>query len=106
VLAEGASAGADALREWASAHVPEPAAAPRRVEVIDAIPVTAVGKYYKPELRRRAAEEAARDALAGVITAGVVARLEDGQVVITVSGAERFAVEDALGPFTFSWETV
>jgi fatty-acyl-CoA synthase len=103
VLAEGAGTGADALHRWASVNVPEPAAAPKRVDVIDAMPVTAVGKYYKPELRRRAAEDAARDAL-GAAAAGVEARLEDGQVVVTVRGAERAAVDAALAPFTLAWE--
>ena len=74
VLAEGAAATADELRAWAAGRVPEPAAAPKRVDVIDAIPVTEVGKPFKPELRRRAAEDAARDALAGRATA-VTARL-------------------------------
>ena len=85
------------------ARVPEPAAAPKRVEVVDAIPLTAVGKPFKPELRRRAAEAAARDALAGLAT-GVSARLADGQVVVTVRGGDR-AVGEALGPFAFAWET-
>jgi fatty-acyl-CoA synthase len=104
VLAQAASTGAHELREWAGTHVPEPASAPKRVDVIDAIPVTAVGKYYKPELRRRATEDAARDALCG-LGADVAARLQDGQVVVTVSGAPRSAVEEALAPFTFAWET-
>jgi fatty-acyl-CoA synthase len=104
VVDPDASVTAEELQQWAMAHVPEPAATPKRVDVIDAIPVTAVGKYYKPELRRRAAEDAARDALPGA-AADVSARLEDGQVVVTVSGAERPAVEQAFAPFMFTWET-
>ena len=77
-LAEGAATTADELRAWAAGRVPEPAAAPKRVDVVDAIPVTAVGKPFKPELRRRAAEDAARDALAGRAT-DVPARLDDGR---------------------------
>ena len=74
VLAEGAATTADELRAWAAGRVPEPAAAPKRVDVIDAIPVTEVGKPFKPELRRRAAEDAARAALAARATV-VTARL-------------------------------
>ena len=103
-LAEGAAATAEELRAWAAGRVPEPAAAPKRVDVIDAIPVTEVGKPFKPELRRRAAEDAARDALAGRATA-VTARLDDGQVVITVQGADDAAVQAALGPFALAWES-
>ena len=43
-----------------------------------AIPLTAVGKPFKPELRRRAAEDVAREALAGRASA-VTARLAAGQ---------------------------
>ena len=103
VLAPGADAGPEELRRWAAARVPEPAAAPRRVEVIDAIPVTAVGKPFKPDLRRRATEDAARDALDGCATE-VVARLDGGQVVVTVRGAGQEVAEPALAPFTFAWE--
>ena len=103
MLAEGAATTADELRAWAAGRVPEPAAAPKRVEIIDAIPVTEVGKPFKPELRRRAAEDAARDALAGRATA-VSARLDDGQLVVTVQGAGEAVVHAALGPFALAWE--
>ena len=93
----------DELRAWAAARAPEPAAAPKRVDVVDAIPLTAVGKVFKPELRRLAAEAAARDALAGIAT-DVAARLAEGQVVVTVRGGDRAAVRDALAPFAFDWE--
>ena len=52
------------LEAWVADHVPERAAAPKHVEIVDEIPLTAVGKQYKPELRRRAAEQAVRDAVA------------------------------------------
>ena len=61
-LLPGAERTPDELEAWAADHVPERAAAPKHVEIIDEIPLTAVGKPYKPELRRRAAEQAARDA--------------------------------------------
>jgi fatty-acyl-CoA synthase len=102
-LAAGAAVSDDELRAWAAAHVPEPAAAPKRVHVVDAIPLTAVGKVFKPELRRLAVEGAARDALAGIAT-GVAARLAGGQVVVTVRGGDRAAVGEALAPFAFDWE--
>ncbi len=63
-LAAGSALTPDELEGWAAEHVPERAAAPKHVEIIDEIPLTTVGKQYKPELRRRAAEQAARDALA------------------------------------------
>jgi fatty-acyl-CoA synthase len=102
-LAAGSAVGEDDLRAWAAAHAPEPAAAPKRVHLVDAIPLTAVGKVFKPELRRRAAEAAARDALAGIAT-GVAARLAGGQIVVTVRGGDRVAVGEALAPFALHWE--
>ena len=63
-LTPGSGSVPEELEAWAADHVPERAAAPRHVEILDEIPQTAVGKPYKPELRRLAAEQAARDALA------------------------------------------
>ncbi len=63
-LAKGTEHTRDELEGWAAEHVPERAAAPKHVEIVDEIPLTSVGKPYKPELRRRAAEQAARAALA------------------------------------------
>ena len=81
----GAEASVAELEAWAADHVPERAGAPRHVEIVDEIPLTAVGKPYKPELRRRAAEHAARDALAGTaVHDRVRAELVDGAVEIRV----------------------
>jgi fatty-acyl-CoA synthase len=63
-LATGTERSSDELEAWAADHVPERAAAPKHVEIVEEIPLTSIGKPYKPELRRRAAEQAARDALA------------------------------------------
>jgi len=38
------------LLEWAKAHASEPAAAPKAVHIIEALPVTAIGKTFKPAL--------------------------------------------------------
>jgi fatty-acyl-CoA synthase len=97
-------AGEAELLAWAAAHVPERAAAPKRVEIIDAIPVTAVGKPYKPELRRRATERAARDALSA--QAVVQARLVEGAVHVEISGVAEDDVARALALFTFDWHAV
>ena len=68
---------------WAAERVPERAAAPRHVEIVEEIPLTAVGKPYKPELRRRAAEQAAKDALSGTaVHDRVRAVLVDGAIEI------------------------
>lgn len=59
----GATIGADALLAAVAPRIPEPAAVPKRVEFLAEMSLTATGKVFKPELRRRAAELALRDAL-------------------------------------------
>jgi hypothetical protein len=65
--------------------------------------LTGVGKVFKPELRRRAADDAAREALAGRAT-GVSARPADGQTGVTVRGRDD-DVREARAPFTFESES-
>ena len=101
-LAAGSAVTGEELHAWAAEHVPERAAAPKHVDVIDAIPLTPIGKPYKPELRRRATEAAARDALPS--GARVTAVLDDGVVRVVVTGVPEVEVHPALAPFTFAWE--
>jgi fatty-acyl-CoA synthase len=54
VLADGARATAEELLAWARTHAPEPAAAPKAIHLMDALPTTAVGKIYKPALLQNA----------------------------------------------------
>ncbi|MBP6647676.1 MAG: acyl-CoA synthetase [Burkholderiaceae bacterium] len=53
-LVPGAQVTEDALLEWVRERVDEPPARPRWVHVIPAMPLTNVGKIYKPELRELA----------------------------------------------------
>jgi fatty-acyl-CoA synthase len=55
-LRGGASVDADTLSAFAQAHIPERPAFPKAVFVLDALPVTAIGKLFKPALRLRAIE--------------------------------------------------
>jgi len=52
-----------ALADYVRDGVSEPPARPRSIVVIDEMPVTPVGKIFKPRLREIAAEEAARELL-------------------------------------------
>jgi fatty-acyl-CoA synthase len=54
-LTPGAEVSAEELCTWAGARVPEKAASPKQVTVLDAIPHTHVGKPFKPPLRAEAA---------------------------------------------------
>jgi fatty-acyl-CoA synthase len=46
----------EALLEYCQQHISERAAIPKRVEILDALPLTAVGKVFKPVLRNKATE--------------------------------------------------
>ena len=107
-LAPGASVGEDALCAWAGERVAEPAAAPKAVTVLDAIPVTEVGKPYKLPLRADAARRAVLDALRGIAAhATVDTRIEDGDPVVAVTvapGTDLDAVGALLGRYAITWE--
>jgi acyl-CoA synthetase (AMP-forming)/AMP-acid ligase II len=106
-LAPGADATPGELRAWASDRVPEQAAAPKVVTVLEALPVTPVGKPYKPTLRAEAAREAVAAALRDLSTViGVHAVVEDGTVVAVVClarGADETPVTQVLDRFTITW---
>jgi fatty-acyl-CoA synthase len=105
-IAAGSTLTTDELEAWATDHVPERAAAPKHVEIVDEIPVTSIGKPYKPELRRRAAERAARDALAETGLADQVrAVLVDGAVEVHVPrSAHDDEVGEVLSQYAWTWQ--
>ena len=72
VLKEGATATEDELADFVRANIDEPPARPRWVRIVPALPVTGVGKIYKPELRARASEIACSEALAEVAAEGIL----------------------------------
>ena len=106
-LAPGAATAAEELKAWAGDHVPEQAAAPRSVTVLDALPVTLVGKPFKPALRAEATREAVAAALKRFPeVTGVRGVDEDGTAVAVVyldEGAEGTAVKEALDRFAITW---
>lgn len=108
-LVAGASATPDELIAYAAEHIAERAAIPKYLEIIDEIPKTAVGKVFKPDLRRSAITRIYDAALqeAG-LSARVVKVVEDKKLglVAHLSGqnaAEEDAVGHTLGAFTRPW---
>jgi fatty-acyl-CoA synthase len=107
-LTPGATVTAEELAEWARRRVPESAAAPRTVTVVDALPVTDVGKPYKLALRADATRREITEALAG--TSGVVsvtAEISDGTVTATVTVAspgDEPGVKAVLGRYAIAWQ--
>ncbi|WOI56675.1 acyl-CoA synthetase [Palleronia sp. LCG004] len=53
-LCSGATASVDELMAHSREHIHERAAWPKYIEILDELPKTAVGKVFKPDLRRRA----------------------------------------------------
>jgi fatty-acyl-CoA synthase len=106
-LAPGANATPEELGAWAADHVPEQAAAPKAVTVLDALPVTLVGKHFKPALRAEATREAVADALGDITSVtGVRGAVEDGAVVVVVGlphGADQTSVRQAPARFAITW---
>ena len=60
VLADGVEVSETELLAYAASHVEEAPARPKRITILPALPTTNVGKVYKPELRRLAAEDAVK----------------------------------------------
>lgn len=64
-LRQGQAASVDELQQYAFEHIAERPACPKRVFLVDALPVTVVGKIFKQRLREMAAASAYRDRVAG-----------------------------------------
>src|SRR5690606_507063 len=62
-LRAGATATAEALMTFARNEINERAAQPKAIRIIDEMPLTGVGKIFKPELRHREIAETLRAAL-------------------------------------------
>lgn len=113
-LKAGATATEAELLAYAQAHIHERAAVPKHVRIIPQLPLTAVGKVFKPELEKRQVEEVYTEVAAsvpGVDGATVsVEKQADGRhvAVITISTAQdRATVEaslvQALAAFTIPY---
>jgi fatty-acyl-CoA synthase len=93
----------DDLRDWANHRVPDRTAAPKSVTVLDALPLTAVGKPYKVALRADATRtelHAALGTIAGLHK--IEARVEGSSIVavVTVSpSADEAAIKAIVGRY-------
>ena len=105
-LMEGASVESAELMDFAAKNIAEQAAIPKFVEVMDELPKTAVGKVFKPDLRKSAISRIYNAALkkAGV-DAKVTSVIDSKQTGLTaiVEGGDDDAVNGALGAFPRPW---
>jgi fatty-acyl-CoA synthase len=100
----------DELMNYARDHIHERAAVPKYIEIMDELPKTAVGKIFKPELRKRAICRVFNDTLThGGFAASCVEVVEckrRGLVarIIPSEGLDRDALRLKLGEFATQWE--
>ena len=107
---EGVEISSEELMAHAQSTIDERPAWPKRIEIIDAIPLTSVGKIFKPSLRCDAAKLVVTDALSNEVN------LPDAEVDVAIGGARGMcvtvdvpekdaascnAVEHALGFYAF-----
>ena len=109
-LVNGETADVEELMAYAKHHIHERAAVPKHIEILPELPKTAVGKVFKPDLRKKAIQRIYN----AVLTAekvdtevvdviedkkrGLVARLHKG------TGVDEERVGHILGEFTRPWE--
>ncbi|MES2539592.1 MAG: acyl-CoA synthetase, partial [Pseudomonadota bacterium] len=109
-LVKGSSASVDDLMAYASKHISERAALPKYMEILPELPKTAVGKIFKPDLRRLAISRTFDAALAEAgIPARVAGVIEDKKRGLVAQLQKAAPVEDAavtavLGQFSNPWE--
>ncbi|MGB8814774.1 MAG: acyl-CoA synthetase, partial [Paracoccaceae bacterium] len=109
-LVKGADVTVEALMAYAKEHIHERAAVPKYIEILEELPKTAVGKIFKPDLRRKAIARVYDAALAEAgLEVRVVEVVEDKKRGLVaklrrVAGVEDMAVTAVLGSFTQSWD--
>lgn len=109
-LVKGSSATADDLMAYATAHIHERAAIPKHLEILPELPKTAVGKVFKPDLRRMAITRTFDAALAEAgLPVRVAAVVEDKKRGLVAQLQKAAPVEDAavqavLGRFATPWD--
>lgn len=110
-LVEGKSVTEDELLEYCRVHVHERAAHPKHMTILPELPKTAVGKVFKPDLRKMAITRVYNGALEkGDVAARVVSVIDDkkrGLVAqVDLKGASDADVGTILGDYTRPWEPV
>ena len=108
-LVDGASVTPDELMAFCEEHVHERAAHPKHMTIMDELPKTAVGKVFKPDLRKEAITRIYNAALTKAdLPARVVAVIDDkkrGLVAqVAPNGAGETAIQTVLGDFIRPWD--
>jgi fatty-acyl-CoA synthase len=94
-LVPGARAGAEEIRDFAFTHIPERAAAPKDIVIVERMPLTDVQKPAKADLRRDAARRAFREVLAGVADGALTVEMVADPVKGSIAAIEVAAAASA-----------
>lgn len=109
-LVEGADVSPQELEDFCRKHIPEKAAHPKHVEILAELPKTAVGKVFKPDLRKSAITRVLNTTFSAEgIQASVVSVHDDKKrgLVATISGqVDKDTIQSVLGRFAVQWEIV
>lgn len=111
-LNDDASTSVDELMAYAKEHVPERAAVPKYLEILDELPKTAVGKIFKPALRKMAIERVYNAALIAADLPVVVDHVAEDKKLGLVARLDKTedvsdeAVTNALGAFIRPWSWI
>ncbi len=93
------------LMEYARDHIPERAAVPKHLEIVDELPKTAVGKVFKPALRKRAIARVYGGALAEAGLSSEIDVVEDkARGLVVRAPGERAALAAVLDTLPLPWE--
>lgn len=109
-LRPGSVATEDELLAFAREHIGERAAVPKAIRLVAALPLTGVGKIFKPELRQRETIDALRTALteagAPIARLDVVNDSRLGTLIeVTVVGSTATGIaHEVLGQYPFRFE--
>ncbi len=109
-LVDGAEVDEAELLAFAAEHIHERAAIPKHLEIVDELPKTAVGKVFKPDLRKMAITRIYNGALeAAGHSARVMEVREDKKRGLVAhldrnGGADDAAITKVLGEFTRPWD--
>ena len=110
-LNEGAQASSEELGEFAGQNIGERAAVPRYIEIVPELPKTAVGKVFKPDLRRMAIRRVYGAVLEesglGVQVSDIIEDKKRGLVVKLAKADQSVSdgkVNEILGGFVTPWE--
>ncbi|EJM59224.1 acyl-CoA synthetase [Pseudomonas sp. GM48] len=96
------------LEQFAQHHISERAAIPKRIEILDALPLTAVGKIFKPALQQREVARVIRQEVERMclkdIAVEVIQHEQRGLVACIRAGRNQESLALLLGRYSFQVE--